>query len=143
MIVLRVGHKLVTLLAGLGLASAASASEQTFQFNNPSFGGNPFNSAHLLGVANAINTYKDPATTTTTDPANQFLRTLQSRLLSALATQITDLIFGPNAQESGLIKFGDQEISFSRGTDSVSITISNNADGSVTQIVVPILSNGV
>ncbi len=123
----------------LTLSTSALASDQTFTFNNPSFGGNPFNSAHLLGVANAVNTYKDPTSTTSSDPANQFLRTLQSRLLSALASQITDLIFGPNAQQSGLIRFGDQEISFIRGVDDVQITITNNADGSVTQIVVPIL----
>ena len=106
---------------------------------NPSFGGNPFNSAHLLGIASAQNKYKDPNAVTSTDPAQQFLRTLQSRLLSSLATQITDIIFGENAQDSGLIQFGDQEISFVRGLDSVTLTITNNADGSVTEIVIPLL----
>ncbi|WP_232307491.1 curli assembly protein CsgF [Sphingobium chungbukense] len=118
---------------------AASASDLVYTPNNPSFGGNPFNSAHLLGVANAINKYKDPTATTSSDPASQFLRTLQSRLLSTLASQITDVIFGANAQESGLIKFGDQEISFVRGVDSVTLTISDLASGSVSEIVVPLL----
>lgn len=99
----------------------------------------PFNSAHLLGIASAQNKYKDPNAVTSTDPAQQFLRTLQSRLLSSLATQITDIIFGENAQDSGLIQFGDQEISFVRGLDSVTLTITNNADGSVTEIVIPLL----
>lgn len=117
----------------------AWASDLVYTPNNPSFGGNPFNSAHLLGVANAINKYKDPTSTTGSDPAAQFLRTLQSRLLSSLASQITDVIFGENAQESGLIKFGDQEISFVRGIESVTLTISDLASGSVSEIVVPIL----
>lgn len=120
----------------------ASASDMVYTPNNPSFGGNPFNSAHLLGIANSINKYKDPNAVNSQDPAQQFLRTLQSRLLSSLATQITDLIFGPNAQESGTIKFGDQVIEFFRGVDSVTLIITNLADGTTTEIVVPLLQTG-
>ncbi len=121
----------------------AYASDLSHEFVNPSFGGSSFNSAHLLGVANAINPYKDPAAANSNDPAQQFLRTLQSRLLSAVASQITDLIFGDNPKESGLIKFGDQEISFVRGADGVTLTITNGLDGSVTEIVVPLLNSGI
>ena len=127
----------ITIL--IATADSARASDMVYTPTNPSFGGNPFNSSHLLGVANAINKYKDPTTSTNSDPAAQFLRTLQSRLLSSLASQITDVIFGEDAQESGLIKFGDQEISFVRGVDSVTLTISDLATGSVSEIVVPIL----
>ncbi len=131
----------LTAIATFGLSGAAVAQDIVYTPVNPSFGGNPFNSAHLLGVASAQNKYKDPNATTSTDPAQQFLRTLQSRLLSSLATQITDIIFGENAQDSGLIQFGDQEISFVRGIDSVTLTITNNADGSVTEIVIPLLQS--
>lgn len=124
------------------LPDTATASELVYTPINPSFGGNPFNSAHLIGVATAQSKYKDPSALNSSDPASQFLRTLQSRLLSSLATQITDVIFGDNAQQSGLIRFGDQEISFVRGIDSVTLTITNNADGSVTVIVVPLLDSG-
>lgn len=123
-------------------AQPARASDLVYTPINPSFGGNPFNSAHLLGIANSINKYKDPSAVDNSNPANQFLRTIQSRLLSAVATQITDLIFGENAQDSGVIRFGDQEISFVRGIDSVTLTITNFADGSVTEIVVPLLTSG-
>lgn len=128
------------LFAGaLLLAGPVLASELVYTPINPSFGGNPFYSSHLLGIANAQNKYKDPAAVDSSDPAQQFLRTLQSRLLSSLATQVTDIIFGENAQNSGLIKFGDQEISFVRGLESVTLTITNTAEGSVTEIVVPLL----
>ncbi|WP_337827042.1 curli assembly protein CsgF [Pseudonocardia sp. TMWB2A] len=70
---------------------------------------------------------------------NNFCARLQSRLLSSLATQITDLIFGPNAQESGTIRFGDQMIEFVRSLDSVTLIITNLADGTTTEIVVPLL----
>jgi curli production assembly/transport component CsgF len=133
----------VLLTAGsvaLGVAATpTTASELVYQPINPSFGGNPFNSSHLLGVANSINRYTDPKAVTNNDPAQQFLRTLQSRLLSTLASQITDVIFGDNAQQSGLIKFGDQEISFDRGLNEVTLTIFDAATGTTTQIVVPIL----
>jgi curli production assembly/transport component CsgF len=118
----------------------AQASDLVYTPQNPSFGGNPFNSAHLLGIANSINKYKDPSALDSSNPANQFLRTIQSRLLSTVATQITDLIFGENAQDSGVIRFGDQEISFVRGIDSVTLIITNFTDGSVTEIVVPLLN---
>ncbi len=120
----------------------ARASDIVYTPINPSFGGSPFNSAHLLGIASAQNKYKDPAADSKNSPADQFVRTLQSRLLSSLSTQITNLIFGENAKDSGLIKFGDQEISFVRGLDSVTLTITNLSDGSVTEIVVPLLTGG-
>ena len=123
----------------LGVTTSASASDLVFEFTNPSFGGNPFNSSHLLAVANAQNNTTDPDAIDRTDPAQQFLRTLNSRLLSALATQVTDLIFGENAQDTGTIRFGDQEVSFVRGVESVTLTITNFLDGSVTEIIVPLL----
>lgn len=135
------GATSIVIAAAIAAASPAQASDITFEFNNPSFGGDSFNSAHMLAIASAQNKYKDPESLSEQSDADQFLRTLQSRLLSSLATQITDLIFGENAQESGLIRFGDQEISFVRGIDSVTLTITDNATGSVTQIVIPLLQN--
>jgi len=38
----------------------AHATELVYEPINPSFGGNPLYSAHLLGVANAINDHKPP-----------------------------------------------------------------------------------
>lgn len=104
---------------------------------NPTFGGNPFNSAHLLGVANAQNDFKDPKAASSGSQADIFARQLQSRLLSALSSQIVDAIFGENPQESGTIRFGDQSIEFIRSLDSVTLTITNSASGEVTVIVVP------
>lgn len=143
-IAIATGCGLVTCLIAAA-PTAAQASEIVYQPVNPSFGGNPFNSGHLLGIANAINDYKDPNAIDNSDPAKQFLRTIQSRLLSTIASQITDLIFGDNPQESGVIRFGDQEIRFVRGLDSVTLTITNFSDGSVTEIVVPLLqtSDGI
>ena len=113
-------------LSATGLT--ASAQELVYTPVNPSFGGDSFNSAHLLGIANAQNDYTDPDKATTgNSQVDQFLRQLQSRLLSSLAAQVNDAIFGENPQESGTITFGDQTITFVRLVDSVSLTITERA----------------
>ncbi|RPF70948.1 curli assembly protein CsgF [Aurantiacibacter spongiae] len=132
-----------TLLAGIGvallsvLAPSASAQDVVYEPIDPSFGGNPFNSAHLLGVANAQNDYRDPDARTSGSQADIFARQLQSRLLSALSSQIVDAIFGDNPQESGTISFGGQTINFVRGLTEVTLTIINDDTGEVTEIVIP------
>lgn len=119
---------------------SATAQELVYKPVNPSFGGDSFNSAHLIGIANAQNNYKDPNSPTTgNSQIDQFLRQLQSRLLSSLAAQVNDAIFGDNPQESGTITFGDQVITFVRLLDSVSLTITDNTTGAVTEISIPLL----
>jgi curli production assembly/transport component CsgF len=44
----------------VSLNGAAAAGQLTYRPVNPSFGGDPFNSAHLLGIASANDRYKDP-----------------------------------------------------------------------------------
>lgn len=130
------------LLCGVTLclvsATSVDAQDITYQPVNPSFGGNPFNSNHLLGVANAQNDFRDPRTTSTTSQADIFARQLQSRLLSSLSSQIVDAIFGDNPQEQGTISFGGQTIMFFRALDSVTLTITNDDTGEETKIVVPL-----
>jgi curli production assembly/transport component CsgF len=118
-------------------AAPALAQDITYQPIDPSFGGNPFNSAHLLGIANAQNTYKDPKAASSSSQADIFARQLQSRLLSALSSQITDAIFGDNPQQHGTISFGGQTITFDRGLEDVTLTITDDGTGEVTTIVVP------
>jgi curli production assembly/transport component CsgF len=119
-------------------ATVASAQDLSYQPVNPTFGGNPFNSSHLLGIAGAQNDFRDPsAVTSNNSQADIFARQLQSRLLSALSSQIVDAIFGDNPQERGTISFGDQTIDFTRSLDSVTLNITNTGTGEVTTIVVP------
>lgn len=126
------------VLAGAALAhSPAMAQDMVYKPVDPSFGGNPFNSGHLLGIANGQNDFKDPSAKTQGSQADIFARQLQSRLLSALSSQIVDAIFGDNPQEHGLIKFGGQTIEFTRGLDAVTLVITEEGTGEATTIVVP------
>lgn len=138
------GYKyfLLTLMVG-AFSVSASGQELVYTPNNPSFGGNPFNSAHLLGIANSQNGFEAPE-----DPeaeqtqAEIFLRQLQSRLLSGLATQVSDAIFGDNPQQQGTIAFDDQVINFVRGLDTVTITVTDLTLGTTTEIVLPLFATG-
>ncbi len=105
---------------------------------SPTFGGNPFNSNHVLGVANANNDTRDPRATTSNSQADIFARQLQSRLLSSLSSQIVDAIFGDNPQEQGTVTFGGQNIEFTRSLEEVTLIIRNDETGEETRIVVPL-----
>ena len=128
---------LATGALGAALAAPAQAQDIVYQPVDPSFGGNPFNSGHLLGIANAQNDYKDPAALQSNSQADVFARQLQSRLLSALSSQIVDAIFGENPQERGTISFGGQTIDFVRSLTEVTLTITDDDTGEVTTIVIP------
>lgn len=119
----------------LCLSTPAFAGDLRYTPVDPTFGGNPFNSQHLLGIANAQNKFKDPVSASSGSEADIFARQLQSRLLSALSSQIVDAIFGENPQERGTITFGEQTIEFVRGLDAVTLTITTG--GEKTTIVVP------
>lgn len=115
----------------------AAAQDLTYEPVNPSFGGNPFNSSHLLGIANAQNDFRDPRSRSSSSQADVFARQLQSRLLSALSSQIVNAIFGDNPQERGTIRFGGQTITFVRSLTEVTLTITNDDTGEVTEIIIP------
>lgn len=115
----------------------AHAQDLVYEPVNPSFGGNSFNSAHLIAIANAQNDYERPSTDSgTSSDLDRFIRSLQSRLLSSLSTQVANAIFGEDAQDSGVITFGDQTVSFVRTLEGIELTITDS-DGTVTVITIP------
>ncbi|WP_198598206.1 curli assembly protein CsgF [Mangrovicella endophytica] len=148
--------KLQFVLAAWGAVMSwtapAGAGDLVYTPVNPSFGGNPLNSSHLLAIANA----QRDATASDADDgdglssgggsggggssnsqADLFVSQLQGRLLSALASQVTEAIFGENPQDQGTVRFGDTTVTFDRTLDSIRLTIANGLDGTVTEIVVP------
>jgi curli production assembly/transport component CsgF len=125
------------LLAGL-LSTPASA-DLIYKPINPSFGGEPFNSSHLQGLAGSQNQFKDSTTRKEQSSSERFLAMLQSRLYSSLASQVADAIFGENAQDSGTITFDDQTISFTNDGTQITLVITDLNTGQVTNIVIPTL----
>ena len=136
--------KILLILSVFAISSSAAfAQSLVYTPVNPSFGGSSFNSSHLLGIANSQNKYKDPNVVARTEQtaADLFVSQLQSRLLSGLASQVTEAIFGENPQESGRIVFGDQVITFDRGIENVFLVIEDTLAGTRTEIEIPTLSN--
>ena len=139
----------VTICAAFG-AHSALAQDLVYTPINPSFGGNALNSGHLLSIANAQRnaTARDfddgrgsiaggTETGGGNSDADLFVRQLEGRLLSALAGQVTEAIFGSNPQEGGLVTFGTTTVQFDRTLDSITLLITDALDGTVTEIIVP------
>lgn len=129
-------------VAACSLSSKAISGDLVYTPVNPSFGGSPLNSNHLLGTANAQNEYKtkaDAARSAGYSPTDAFIQMLQSRLYSSLADAVSNAIFGPNAQQSGTVTFSDQQVAFVNTGTEIRLTITNFATGKVTEIVVPTL----
>ncbi|MEO8883752.1 MAG: curli assembly protein CsgF [Devosia sp.] len=135
--------------------SGALASDLVYTPINPSFGGNPLNSSHLLAVAGAQKTATASdapisssgsgtgtgAGTTTQSQADLFLSQLEGRLLSALASQVTDAIFGPDPQQRGTVTFGGTTISFDQSSGTAIILDITDADGTTTISVPKLTTN--
>lgn len=141
--------RLLASAIALGLAVPATAQDLVYRPINPSFGGNPGNSAHLLGIASAQRSATardaeddarrradDPVSPDRTD-ADLFVRQLEGRLFSALAGRVTEAIFSDTPEDSGRVTFGTTTVEFSRTTESIRLLITDTLDGSVTEIEVP------
>jgi curli production assembly/transport component CsgF len=123
----------------IGICSPALA-DLIYKPINPSFGGDPYNTNHLQGLAASQNQYKQKAEKTASQSTSErFLSMLQSRLYSGLASQVADAIFGPNAQQSGTIVFDDQTISFANDGSSIHLTVIDASTGKTTTILIPTL----
>lgn len=110
---------------------------------NPSFGGDPFNSNHLQGLAATQNQFKDDgesSSSSSQSATERFVSMLQSRLYSSLASQVAGAIFGEDAQPSGTIVFDDQQISFVNTGTQIQLTVTDFSTGKVTNISIPTLS---
>lgn len=69
------------------LTTPVHSSELSHQFINPSFGGNPGNSAHLLGLAGTQNQFEEEQDELT--PLQEFNDRLQRSLLGRITSAVT------------------------------------------------------
>lgn len=126
----------VVIVAG----SAANAQDFVYRPTNPSFGGDPFNSGHLLGLADRQKQFEEESGSsgfsrgTSTE---QFQRQIQSSLLSRVASQISDRILGEEAQDSGRFSIEDTVIAFQRVDGVIMIDITDGVTGGTTSIEIP------
>lgn len=127
----------IWLITAASAGSSAWGQQLVYTPTNPSFGGNPFNSSHMLALANSQNQFQ-PKSQSYIAPtqAEQFASQLQSTILAGVAQQVSNAIFGNNPQQSGTISFGGTTVNFSRQLGQITIVITD-PKGVATQIVVP------
>lgn len=118
-------------------AVSTQAQDLVYHPINPSFGGDSFNSAHLLGLADIQNEYDD-VTFEPVDPIDAFAASIERRILGEVSRQISDRIFGEDAQESGEFTIGDTRIKFARsGLDQLEIVLLDIVTGAETELLIP------
>ena len=137
----------VTLYCGVFLASVFAA-DLTHTWKSPAFSGQGY-SAHVLTIENqefsrnkALKEKKEAAERQAIrDAANtnlsKFMKNVESRIYAQLSKQLVDSMFGENAGTSGTVTFEGTTISYTKGTDTVELTIVS-PDGTSTVITVPI-----
>lgn len=96
--------KTATFLVGLLIAHGQTgASELKFGFQNPGFGGNPLATNFYLGMLESQKLIKederDPFSQDEDNLVESFAEGLKSRILSAIASKITQDIFGSDSTE--------------------------------------------
>jgi len=111
---------------------------------NPTFGGNPLNGPFLLQEGQAQNQFTNKpsastsaaaAATAAQTPGQLFASQLTPQLYSSLANQITQAIFGKNAQTSGTFSFQGTTITFDRIGNEIYISVFDGT--TTTNITVP------
>jgi curli production assembly/transport component CsgF len=124
------------------LCMKVEAQQLVYTPVNPSFGGSPLNSSHLLGTAAAQNrfTQSSDQSTAQLSGAEQFVQMLESQLYSSLAQSVSTQIFGSSAPASGTIEFSNQRINFQNTGTQVNVTVYDLITGKTTQISVPVMT---
>ena len=129
------------------MISQSSASELKHSFKSPAFNGQGF-SSHVLTIENLtfqrkaeIKSKEEAAAREAAREAentniNKFLRNFESRVYAELSKQLSEKLFGENAQTSGTIDILGNTIDYEQVGDVITMTVTA-ADGTVTTLEVP------
>ena len=132
---------LATAVSAALLPVPASAQEFTQGFINPSFGGNPFYSDHLLGIAN-IDRPDEPeeAEEPPLTDDELLIRQIRASLTGSVTTDILTRIRTAQPGETDTFVVGDQRVTFARtGSETrVRVTFVNTRTGETTELIVPL-----
>ena len=138
------------IILGLMLPLALFGSELVFQFKSPTFTGVGY-SAHKLtleqisfnrkkAIEDEIESAQLQAQLAEERSAvNTFLSSLQARIYSELAKQVTEQLFADDGLDTGTFSIEDSTITWYKSADDqIYLTINDLTDGSTTSIIIPI-----
>ena len=131
------GMSAMILATSIGFVGSVFGSELLHQFVNPSFGGNPGNSAHLLGLANNQNQFQDDGQDDAT-PLEEFNERLQRSLLGRITGAITsDIVDSDGNITPGTFETLDYTINvIDEGNGLITIETIDKISGDLTVIQV-------
>ncbi|HEY0744592.1 MAG TPA: curli assembly protein CsgF [Chryseosolibacter sp.] len=125
----------------LALAHEGNAQQLVYQPTNPAFGGDTFNYQWLLSSAQAQNKLEERTLSRLgANPLEDFESSLSRQILNQLSRRVLDKVFGEGGDdglEEGSFEFGELLVEISYEAEGVSVRITNNADGTQTEIVIP------
>jgi curli production assembly/transport component CsgF len=124
------------------VASPAAAQELAHEFINPSFGGNPFNSDHLLGIAGLDRPEKPEDSEPAPTPEELLVSQLEAQLNSTLSSNILRAIQTATPGQTGEFLLGVTRINFVRTATETRVTFTNTTTGETREIVLPVNPTG-
>lgn len=140
-------HITLSILLSVVFASnILKGQDLVFEFTNPAFGGNNFNYSWMLTSAQAQDTTTDPDAEDfdfddfdrfDSSSLEGFERSLNSRIISQLSTELFDEQFGENGLEEGIYQVGSFQIEVSPGAEGISVIILDTSTGDQTSVLVP------
>jgi len=132
------------------LPSLLLGSEIVFEFKSPTFNGVGYSSHQLSKEQISFNRRKSIADeiksialqaelAESRSATNQFMSSLQARIYSELAKQITDQLFSDDGQESGTFTIEDSTINWYKSADDkIVFSVTDLSTGNITEIVIPV-----
>lgn len=131
----------IVVLAAFVAAGSVKAQSFSFQFQNPSFGGNPNNFHYLMQSAEAQKpdfSDDDEPASFRRNPLEDFQQNLQRQLLSQLSRQMAGGTIGDlDLTQAGMYDLGDFTIEIIDGLDMITVEISDQTTGERTQVEIP------
>lgn len=132
------------------LPSLLLGSEIVFEFKSPTFNGVSYSSHQLSKEQISFNRRKSIADeiksialqaelAESRSALNTFLSSLQARIYSELAKQVTDQLFSDDGQESGTFTIEGSTINWYKSADNqIYLNINDVTTGNSTEIIIPI-----
>lgn len=133
---MKIEKLLFIVVTSLFWGGTSVASELIHTPINPSFvGGNAFNGSYLLNSAAMQNDHKEKVVQQT--PLEQFKDSLQRNLFYAVTSKLTKDMYGEGGFKPGHYSYAGMNVDVIGGTDGVTITITDTANGGTTTVTVP------
>lgn len=120
----------MSAIASLIVSASAAAGELVYRPINPSFGGDPFNSSHLLQTADIQNKYKDDGSDLDSlfeeeSAAEKFADAMQGTMISGASGQLREAIFEDGAPPSGSFFLDGATVSYETVDNRVLVKVSD------------------